>query len=176
MCACWCVCVRAGVKTSSPITVSDHSALADDFLNPIGLPRCLLSIAFVDASLTHSCLLSPPFLISPAISFHFNNFPLFSPFLHFIVLKGRSVNRSPPTRGFGTAACARTRTRQKHLSAWCVMSGRGHQRGKAMDIHYLWCLCISGSQRGGLWWLWDCPPQQNEGQFNLTTTPLPLSN
>lgn len=51
--------------------------------------------------------------------------------------KGRSVNRSPPTRGFGTAACARTRTRQKLLSAWCVMSGRGRQRGKRMDIRQL---------------------------------------
>lgn len=37
-----CVCVlaraRAGVKTSSPITVSDHSALAGDFLNPVAYP------------------------------------------------------------------------------------------------------------------------------------------
>lgn len=100
MCACWCVRARAGVKTSSPITVSDHSALADDFLNPIGLPRCLLSIAFVDASLTHSCLLSPPFLISPAISFHFNNFPLFFPFFTFYCFKRPKRQPKPSDEGF----------------------------------------------------------------------------
>lgn len=51
---CACLCARASVKTSSPITVSDHSALAGDFLNPVGLPRCVLPIALLDTRWTHS--------------------------------------------------------------------------------------------------------------------------
>lgn len=102
-------------------------------------------------------LLSPlaPFLFSPTISFRFFFFLIlcFSFCLYIYCFKGRSVNRSPPpTRGFGTAACARTRTQQRLLSAWCVMSERGRQQGKAMDIHYLLVsFAIAGPQGVVLW-------------------------
>lgn len=108
---------------------------------------------------THSCLLS--ILSSPIFSFRF--FLLFfSSFFFsskFIVLKGRSVNRSPPpTRGSGTAACARTRTRQRLLSAWCVMSGRGHQQGKDGYTLPLVCFTLVGPR-------WGCEGWGGVGSF-----------
>jgi len=102
--------------------------------------RCLLSIALSEDSRTHPCL-----ICSHPLSSIFVCLILLFVFT-FIVFKGRSVNRSPPpTRGFGTAACVRTRTRQRLLSAWCVMSGRGHQQGKATDLRcFLMCLAFAG--------------------------------
>lgn len=156
---CVCVCARAGVKTSSPITVSDHSALCRWF------PKSYrLTLMFAIDSL-RGWVVPELTLVSsrsfPLPSFLFVFFSSFFPpfFSKFIVLKGRSVNRSPPpTRGSGTAACARTRTRQRLLSAWCVMSGRGHQQGKDGYTLPLVCFTLVGPR-------WGCEGWGGVGSF-----------